>query len=83
MSDHPRDLSGLSGPELVRLLLDATDPPPTTDAERVEFFDLKALVFATLAARDENPKAARLAARARADRDRLLVRIEAEKWGGR
>ena len=32
MSDHPRDLSGLSGPELVRLLLDATDPPPTTDA---------------------------------------------------
>ena len=49
----------------------------------MEFFDLKALVFATLAARDENPKAARLAARARADRDRLLVRIEAEKWGGR
>jgi hypothetical protein len=82
MSDYPRDLSGLSGPELVRLLLDATNPPPTTGAERAEFFDFKARVFATLADRDENPTAATCAARARADRDRLLAQIENENGGG-
>ncbi|WP_150243894.1 hypothetical protein [Nocardiopsis quinghaiensis] len=83
MSDDPRDLSGRSGPELVRLLLDATNPPLTTDAERAEFFDFKARVFATLAHRDENPAAARFAARARADRDRLLAQIENANRGGR
>ena len=82
MSDYPRDLSGLSGPELVRLLLDATNPPPSTGAERAEFFDFKARVFATLAHRDENPTAARIAARARSDRDRLLSRIEDQRGGG-
>ncbi|ADH70668.1 MULTISPECIES: hypothetical protein [Nocardiopsis] len=82
MSDYPRDLSGLSGPELVRLLLDATNPPPTTDIERVEFFDFKARVFATIADRDENPAAATFAARARSDRDRLLAQIEKQKRGG-
>jgi hypothetical protein len=83
MSDYPRDLSGLSGPELVRLLLDATNPPPATDTERAEFFDFKARVFATLAHRDENPTAATFAVRARSDRDRLLARIENENRGGR
>ncbi|WP_150241491.1 hypothetical protein [Nocardiopsis quinghaiensis] len=82
MSDDPRDLSGLSSPELVRLLLDATNPPPATDAERAEFFDFKARVFATLADQDENPAAATFAARAHSDRDRLLAQIENEKWGG-
>ncbi|NYH52592.1 hypothetical protein HNR06_002181 [Nocardiopsis arvandica] len=82
MSDFPRDLSGLSSPELVRLLLDATNPPPSTDVERVEFFDFKARVFVTLADRDENPAASRFAARARADRDRLLAQIEDQRGGG-
>ncbi|MFD3684570.1 hypothetical protein ACFWTE_07100 [Nocardiopsis sp. NPDC058631] len=83
MSDYPRDLSGLSGPELVRLLLDATNPPPATDTERADFFDFKARVFATLARRDENPTAATIASRARSDRDRLLARIEDQNRGGR
>ncbi|PDP85577.1 hypothetical protein CQJ94_21435 [Glycomyces fuscus] len=82
MSDYPRDLSGLSGPELVRLLLDATNPPPTTDAERAEFFDFKARVFATIADREENPTAATFAARARSDRNWLLAQIEKQKRGG-
>ncbi|WP_160050667.1 hypothetical protein [Nocardiopsis sp. FR4] len=81
MSDYPRDLSGLSGPELVRLLLDATRTPPLTDAERADFFDFKARVFAMIADRDGNPAASRFAARARADRDRLLARIENENRG--
>jgi hypothetical protein len=82
MSDYPRDLSGHSGPELVRLLLDATNPPPATDAERAEFFDFKARVFAILADREESPTAASFAARARSDRDRLLAQIENENGGG-
>ncbi|MEU4285684.1 hypothetical protein [Nocardiopsis dassonvillei] len=82
MSDYPCDLSGLSGPELVRLLLDATNPPPATDTERAEFFDFKARVFATLADREESPTAATFAARARSDRDRLLAQIEKQKRGG-
>ena len=53
MSDYPRDLSGLTGPALVRLFLDAVDRPPTTTAERAEFFDFKARVFATIAHREQ------------------------------
>ncbi|MEE2041732.1 hypothetical protein Q8791_31375 [Nocardiopsis sp. CT-R113] len=83
MSDYPRDLSGLTGPALVRLFLDAVDRPPTTAAERAEFFDFKARVFATIAYRDGNPDAATFAARARSDRDRLLAQIEDENRGGR
>ncbi|OLT25898.1 hypothetical protein BJF83_22245 [Nocardiopsis sp. CNR-923] len=80
MSDNGPDLSTLTGAELVRLFLDAVDSPPSTDAERAEFFDFKARVFALLADRG-NPDAARFAARARADRDRVLARIEAEMGG--
>ena len=81
MSDYPTDLSTLTGPQLVRLFLDAVDPRPTTDSERAEFFDFKARVFATLAERDDNPDAVKAAARARADRDRILARIE-DAMGG-
>jgi hypothetical protein len=83
MSDYPRDLSTLTGPQLVQLFLDAVDSRPTTDAERAEFFDFKARVFATLAARDDNPDAVKAAARARADRDRILARIEDAMGGDR
>ena len=82
MSDYPTDLSTLTGPQLVRAFLAATRTPPATDAERAEFFDFKARVFATLAARGDNPDAAKAAARARGDRDRVLARIEAANGGG-
>jgi hypothetical protein len=83
MSDYPRDLSTLTGPQLVRLFLDAVDSRPTTDAERAKFFDFKARVFATLADRDDNPDAVKAATRARADRDRILARIEDAMGGDR
>jgi hypothetical protein len=83
MSDYPTDLSTLTGPQLVRLFLDAVDSRPTTDAERAEFFDFKARVFATLTDRDSNPDAVKAAARARADRDRVMARIEDAMGGDR
>jgi hypothetical protein len=82
MSDYPRDLSTLTGPQLVRVFLDAIRTPPVTDVERAEFFDFKARVFALLAERG-NPDAAVHAARARADRDRILTRIEDAMGGDR
>ncbi|WP_435112095.1 hypothetical protein [Nocardiopsis synnemataformans] len=81
MSDYPRNLSQLTGPGLVRLFLKVANRPHTTPAERAEFFDFKARVFATLADRDGNPDAAKAAARARSDRDRLLLEIEAANGG--
>ena len=81
MSDYPTDLSQLTGLGLVRLFLKAANRPHTTPIERAEFFDFKARVFATLAERDGNPDAATAAARARSDRDRLLLEIEAENGG--
>ncbi|QUX29080.1 hypothetical protein KGD83_00200 [Nocardiopsis akebiae] len=83
MSDYPTDLSTLTGPQLVRLFLDAVDSHPSTDSDRAAFFDFKARVFATLADRDHNPDAAKAAARARADRDRILARIEDAMGGDR
>ncbi|MFI6576627.1 hypothetical protein ACIBFB_12560 [Nocardiopsis sp. NPDC050513] len=83
MSDNRSDLSTLTGPRLVRLFLDAVDSHPSTDAERAEFFDFKARVFATLADRDDNPDTVKAAARARADRDRILARIEDAIGGDR
>ncbi|OLT29474.1 hypothetical protein BJF83_11220 [Nocardiopsis sp. CNR-923] len=81
MSDYPTDLSGLTGSQLVRVFLDAVHTPPSTDVERAEFFDFKARVFARIAERDGNPDAAKAAVRARADRDRVLARIEAAMGG--
>jgi hypothetical protein len=75
MSDYPTDLSTLTGPQLVRLFLDAVDSRPTTDAERAEFFDFKARVF-TVLAQDGNPEAAEVADRALLMRDRILARID-------
>ena len=81
MSDYPTDLSNLTGSQMVRLFLDEMSKPNTTPGERAEFFDFKARVFAAIAARGGNPDAAKAAARARADRDRLLAEIEATHGG--
>ncbi|WP_116247958.1 hypothetical protein [Nocardiopsis sp. FIRDI 009] len=81
MSDYPDDLSHLTGSQLLRVFLDAVRTPPTTAVERAEFFDFKARVFALIAERDGNPDAAKAAARARADRDRVLARIETSNGG--
>jgi hypothetical protein len=77
MSQIPEDLSALTGPELVRVFLDAYDQPRTTKAERAEFFDFKSRIFAAIAERDGNPDAARFAACARADSDLLWAEIAA------
>ncbi|MDT0331026.1 hypothetical protein [Nocardiopsis lambiniae] len=86
MSENRTNLSALTGPELVRVFLDAYDQPRTTKAERAEFFDFKSRIFAAIAERDGNPDAARFAACARADSELLWAEIaasEALNGGGR
>ncbi|RKS07072.1 hypothetical protein DFP74_2727 [Nocardiopsis sp. Huas11] len=82
MSDYPTDLSGLTGPQLVRLFLDAAKSAPATDPDRAAFFDFKARLF-TVLAQDGNPDAADVADRARLMRDRILVRIDSVGGGDR
>jgi hypothetical protein len=82
MSDYPTDLSGLTGPQLVRLFLDAVDSHPSTDSDRAAFFDFKARVF-TVLAQGGNPEAAEVADRALLMRDRILARIDAVGGGER
>lgn len=79
MSENRRDLSTLTGPQLIRTFLAEIDKPRTTDAERASFFDFKAQVFAALAERGGNPDAAAAAERARADRDRILSGLTADE----
>ncbi|MEC3893579.1 hypothetical protein [Nocardiopsis sp. LDBS1602] len=77
MSEKRTDLSYLTGPELVRILLAEYDKSRTTPQERAEFFDFKSRVFAAIAMRDGNPDAARFAACAKADSDLLWAEVAA------
>lgn len=75
MTDHPSDLSALTGPELVRAFLAEYDKPRSTSQQRAEFFEFKSRVFAAIVEREGDADASRFAARAKADSEPLWAEI--------
>lgn len=82
MTDHPFDLSALTGPELVRAFLAEYDKPRPTTEHSAEFFEFKSRVFAAIAEREGNADAARFAARAKSDAELMRADLDTEPRNG-